>query len=473
MTSAPTTPEQRLSPFQQSALQVPEACNLALLGARGGGKTTAAVYIALQHIAKYQSDASVLIVRSSYKSLTDFEDELLSLLGQATGNRHRYNRAEKVARIDRATIRLAAVQDQRSYDVLQGANATLLIVDEVTQYPTERLLRLLRSNLRGPDHVITRVVYLGNPGGPLHGRIFKNHVQDRQSHVPYEINLDDGETERWVTIPSGPLDNPFIDQNAYVNRLRQACHGDPVRLKQWLFGEWSVGEGLMFDMFDPDVHTLGLPENFAISRDAFTPYTATDWGISSPSVCLVGGRAKRAVQIDENQLAPRGSVLVFDEVTDAITDNPEDLSKSLEWSPSRLGEKIVARCASLGWARPTGVIDSARGLRGESLHVEVRKEGFWDLRPPRKGRRSEGHATIRSMLTAAAEQDPSRPHLYISDRCEYLLATLPQAVRDEKDPDDIRDTPHCPDHAIDPLRYLLSWAVERPTMRTGRTVGLT
>ena len=461
----------RLSPFQQSALQVPETCNLALLGARGGGKTTAAVYLALQHIDRYEADASVLIVRSSYKSLTDFEDELLSLLGRVTGGNYSYNRSEKVARISGATIRLAAVADQRSYDVLQGANATMLIVDEVTQYPSERLLRLLRSNLRGPAHVQTRVVYMGNPGGPLHGRIFKNHVQDRRSHVPYTIDLDGGETETWVTIPSGPMDNPFINTDAYINRLRQACHGDPVRLKQWLFGQWEVGSGLMFDMWDADVHTVALPDSFAISTDIFAPYTATDWGISSPSVCLIGGRAKRGIDFSPSQRAPAGSVVLFDEVTDAVMDNPEDLSKSFEWSPSRLGQRIVARCASLDWQRPVGVIDSARGLRGESLHIEVRKEGFWNLQPPRKGSRAEGHATIRSMLTAAAEQDPSRPHLYVSTRCEYLLATLPNAVRDEKDPDDVADTPHCPDHGIDAARYLLSWARERQSITTGQIIG--
>jgi hypothetical protein len=75
------------------------------------------------------------------------------------------------------------------------------------------------------------------------------------------------------------------------------------------------------------------------------------------------------------------------------------------------------------------------------------------------------------MLTAAAEQDPSRPHLYISARCEYLLATLPHAVRDEKQPDDVADTPHCPDHGLDAARYFVSWARERMPVTTGQLIG--
>ena len=145
-----------------------------------------------------------------------------------TGGNHSYNRAEKVARISGATIRLAAVSDQKSYDVLQGANATMLIVDEVTQYPSERLLRLLRSNLRGPA-IMSRPAssIMGNPGGPLHGRIHKNHVQDRQSHVPYHDRSRRAARPRpGSPYPSGPMDNPFIN---HAGLHKPAAAGVPRR----------------------------------------------------------------------------------------------------------------------------------------------------------------------------------------------------------------------------------------------------
>ena len=450
----------RLSPFQASVLATPESANLALLGARGGGKTIAGVALAVRHLAEHGEGAHVLIVRRTLRALSEFEDELLRLVGVHSLGMHEYNKAEKILRWSGGTITLAAIEQPRDYDKLQGKSFTLLIVDEVTQYGTERLLRLLRSNLRAAPGVPTRVVYLGNPGGPLHARIFERHVKDRASHVPYTLPVaDDGdEAEAWITIFSGPADNPFIDRDAYVRRLREACHGDPVRLRQWLFGEWEVGSGRMFDMFDPDVHLLRLTDDFQISEDQFAPFTSIDWGLSSPSVALIGGRARRSLDIDGRRPAPAGSLFVFDEVTDAIFDNPEDLSRSREWSPARLGERVVNRAADLGVQRVSGVVDSARGLRGESLHLEMRAEGFGSLTPPRKGSRAEGHALLRSMLTAAAERDPSRPHLYISDRCRYVLATLPNVVRDEADPDDIADTPSCPDHGIDALRYLSTWA---------------
>ena len=71
-------------------------------------------------------------------------------------------------------------------------------------------MRLLRSNLRAPEGVTTRVVYIGNPGGALMGRIYDRHVKHRRSHVPYEV---DGETPLGWPVggfpaPQGPYDAP-------------------------------------------------------------------------------------------------------------------------------------------------------------------------------------------------------------------------------------------------------------------------
>lgn len=42
------------TPFQARAMAVPERINLALLGGRGGGKTTAATLLALRHCVQYE-----------------------------------------------------------------------------------------------------------------------------------------------------------------------------------------------------------------------------------------------------------------------------------------------------------------------------------------------------------------------------------------------------------------------------------
>ena len=477
-----------LSPFQNAVVNAPEtiipaqfpslntndtdpaALNISLLGARGGGKTTAAVFLALSHLERYPDDASVLIVRRTYKALADFEDEFLQIAHKFFPGQFSYNRSEKIFRLGTAKLQFLALERESDYFAkVQGGNYTLLIVDEVTAYPTEKTLRLLRSNLRGPEGIPTRVVYLGNPGGPLHGRIFANHIAHRQDHIPYSIEHDDGSREFWITIRSGPADNPFIDQQAYIRRLREACHGDPVRLKQWLFGEWEQGEGLLFPMWDPNIHITDAPIA-PINPDLWRTQTAADWGMSSPSVGLLGSIAKRDLNLPDGGILPAGSVIIEDEITDAILGG-DDLSQSAQWSPDRLGERIGNRCLDFGVHKPNLVIDDARGLQGETVIDLVRRTGFfWSVRKPKKGRRSEGWALVASMLQAAVERSNSRPHLYINRRCNYLLQTIPNANRDERDPDDWLDTKHCPDHAGDALRYLLIESRQQPA-KIGRTMG--
>jgi len=442
----------RLSPFQASILQTPRELNLALLGARGGGKSIGAVALIARDLQEYGEDASILVVRRTLRALSDFEEELLHLIGLVSEGSHSYNRSEKILRWNGGKVTLAAIERASDYDKLQGKSFHLIIVEEVTQYPSERILRLLRSNLRAAPGIPTRVVYLGNPGGPLHGRIFDRHVKDRRSHVPYTI---DG--EHWATINSGPADNPFIDLEDYVARLREACHGDPVRLSQWLYGDWTRGEGLMWPMFSTEAHVVTVKPH-RVDGDMWSPVIGIDWGLSAPSVAHLALRAKRDLNLFGRTL-PRDSVLILDEVTDLIGTPgiDENLNKSSEWPPSRLGERTASMCANWGVHKPSGVVDNARGLRGDDVIEEISQTGkFWSLTLPRKGRRAERHALMGSMLQAAAEQNPNRPHLYVSDSCVFLIHAIGNSVRDERDPDDVADTPGCPDHPLDSAQYAIA-----------------
>lgn len=446
----------KLSPFQYSILQAPETHNLALLGARGGGKTTGAIALAARHMAEHGEDASVLVIRKTLRALTDFEDDLLSFIADVyDGSGHQYNRSEKILRVGTGgRLTLAALDKASDYDKLQGKNFSLIIIEEVTQYVSERVLRLLRSNLRAPSGVPTRVVYLGNPGGPLHGRIFQRHVKDRIDFVPYKV-----ENEDWITIRSGPTNNPFIDVQAYIQRLREACHGDPVKLQQWLFGDWTQGEGLMWPMFSPEKHVINAdPRTLSATNDLFAPYVGIDWGLSSPSVGHLGIRLKRDATLD-GVFRPRDSVIILDEVTDLLGTPgvDEDLNKSSEWMPDRLGERVSGMCADWGVKKPSAVVDNARGLQGNDVISMIQETGgFWNVTLPNKGRRAERWAVMGSMLQATVEKSPTRPHLLVTDRTPFLIHALANSTRDERSPDDVADIPSCPDHPLDSAAYLIN-----------------
>lgn len=170
------------TPFQARAMAVPERINLALLGGRGGGKTTAATLLALRHCVQYEDKGRILIIRSTYKSLANFWDEIEALFAAAFGSAMHANRAELTIRCPNgAVVTLGNLNASKDYQKWQGQECTLLIVDEITNFGTLRYINMLRANLRGPADVPTRMVVLGNPGGPSHATISRLHVNGRLS----------------------------------------------------------------------------------------------------------------------------------------------------------------------------------------------------------------------------------------------------------------------------------------------------
>lgn len=130
-------------------------------------------------------------------------------------------------------------------------------------------------------------------------------------------------------------------------------------------------------------------------------------------------------------------------------------------------------CEDWGIRRPSGVVDNARGLQGTDVIEEIRSTGkFGTLTLPKKGRRAERHALMASMLQAAAENNPDRPHLYVADTCQFLIHAISNSVRDERDPDDVADISSCPDHPLDSAQYAIAQhRIKR--MMSGSVVGLT
>lgn len=129
-----------------------------------------------------RSKARILIIRSTYKSLANFWDEIEALFAAAFGSAMHANRAELTIRCPNgAVVTLGNLNASKDYQKWQGQECTLLIVDEITNFGTLRYINMLRANLRGPADVPTRMVVLGNPGGPSHATISRLHVNGRLS----------------------------------------------------------------------------------------------------------------------------------------------------------------------------------------------------------------------------------------------------------------------------------------------------
>jgi hypothetical protein len=436
------------TPWQSRVLAVPSEYNLFLGGGRGGGKSFVAMLDVLRHCELHGSEARPLVVRMTFRALSEMEENFEAMCLQAYGARgYARNRADHMFRLSNgAVVEFAALDHPSAYTRHQGKSYTHLLVDEYGLLREPRWVRLLKSNLRAAQGIPLRTVYTANPGGPQNAALHHDHVTKAPAWTPYEI---DG--EMWVNCPSTLRDNPLIDQDAYIQRLRASVGNDEDLLKAWLTGDFGINRGAYFaGVLDPRVHQIGDLDHRYIDGG----FISLDWGYAAPAVCLLFARTRHAM----NGMAA-DSLVVLDEVS---THDPNDLNSGTRMAPGALAEAIIERCDRWNMY-PQGVADDAMGL--QQTLVELLSENGIYVSKPRK-ERVAGWAAIRELLVNARDRNGA-PGLFISQRCEYLWATLPFLTRNERRPEDLDTTG--PDHAADALRYGVLHS--RQAIGTGRTIG--
>jgi len=218
--------------------------------------------------------------------------------------------------------------DPGSYTKYQGRSYTLLVCDEMGLHKDLKPLQLLRSNLRAVEGIPLREICTANPGGPQHGYIHHNFIARQLPWHPF-LGIDG---QQWVVCPSVLTDNPHLDHDDYVKRLKAACGNDEDLLRAWLNGDWNINRGAFFaGSIDETKQMLRETWPYPVTKE-WRSYIAMDWGSSAPSVvyfCLkapgdIGG-------------FPRNSLILVDEIA---THQPNDLTAGLNWPPSKLIEYI-------------------------------------------------------------------------------------------------------------------------------------
>ena len=243
--SSPNDTDIGASRFQSRVLQVPEAYDIALLGGRGGGKTFAALMVAARHIEEYGYRAQVLWVRRSHPALVDAITQSRELFGRFAS----FNASHSFWSFPNgAVLQFNQLHDEGDYDKYQGQSITLLIIDEVTQWPSPALLDRLSSNLRPKRGVSVRQLVLGNPGGVGHSWVQERFLDASPAPwLPFQTN-----SRTWIVASSTYLDNPHIDHVVYKTQLEASAPDDPDLVDAWLNGDWTVARGAFFTNLDPE-----------------------------------------------------------------------------------------------------------------------------------------------------------------------------------------------------------------------------
>lgn len=439
----------RPTPFQTKVLSIPEDCDVFLGGGRGGGKSWAMAWAILQHVATYGMQAKVLYVRREWAGIREFEATLHELVKAAYPDADYSIKARTWRLPNGATIELTQVTTiLQSYGKLRGRSFTLICVDELGDYLSFEVLDTLRSNLRAPIGVATRMIAAANPNGALHAQLLKRFVRPLE---PWKITRLEGVADRIVHAPSTSDDNPTIDREAYKRQLIQSSPNDPGRLAAWLDGDWEAGMSNLFfaGVFDEERNVV---QEFETWPQGAKPFLSFDWGSARPAYCGLFARVRKPLLWEGTYYPPKSLILV-DEVH---TSQGEDLNAGNGSTVEEFSAKVISMWES--WSipgRPNGVADDSifhrPGGHGTASIADQCKASGINFRRANKGLRRGGWEVMRSMFAQTGKGEAAG--LYIADNAEYALATVPFLPRDPKRSDDILTTG--PDHAADAIRYAI------------------
>lgn len=419
-------------------------------GARGGGKSWALRVKAILLCLNYPGIVCC-IIRKSYPELT--KNHIRPLKKMLRCGRPdalaSYNDKDKALTFANGSMILFAYLDtQRDMDRFQGTECDVLFLDEATQQP-EEYWGDLKACLRNAAPGLPKRVYLTcNPGGVGHAWVKRLFIDRKYTE---QENPDE-----YVFIQSLVTDNKALMQ-AQPDYYNQLMSLPPKKRKAWLYGDWNVYEGQIFEDFreEPDMaaaEEAGVEltsdelrrerrythviEPFEIPHE-WKIYRSFDWGYHKPF--SVGWWA-----VDFN-----GTVYRILELY-GCTETPNE---GVKWIPEQLFAKVQEIEREHRWLRGKkigGVADPAiwDAQYGISIAETAQKYGIYFEKGDHE--RLPGWLQVHYRL---AFDEHGFPMMYVFSNCRAFIRTIPTLQYDEHKPEDL-DTDG-EDHVADEVRYFL------------------
>lgn len=255
---------------QQRAFLACEDFEALFGGSAGGGKSSALLIGALQHVNV--PGYSALILRRTFTDLSLPGSIMDRAREWLTGTAASWNDRDKRWTFPSgATLQFGYCDSARDVYRYQGTEVQYLAIDELTQWP-EQPYRYLLSRLRRREglNVPLRVRVATNPGGIGHHWVRRRFVDPATATGRY--------------IPARLDDNPHLDRESYRKSLALL---DSTTRAQLLDGVWVAdGSGLVY-AYDPT-------RNDAPAVPALTRYVlGIDYGVTDATAFVILGWADR------------------------------------------------------------------------------------------------------------------------------------------------------------------------------------
>jgi hypothetical protein len=309
--------------------------------------------------------------------------------------------------------------------------ASLYPVNADGTTPLAELSTRARKSLPDVQGVMCRPRFLPvtNPGGPSAQWLREMFVDHAPDYDKFPALADEGAYDEadWVYIPARLDDNPYQASDYRQKRLSVLSK---TRYEQLARGDWHVFAGQFFAAWSDSRHVRTLH---------ISPYTewfaSMDWGYNAPGcvlwwACLPDGHYHIAQEFKFQGL------------------DPNEVADQIKKRNTTLGIKKLRHIV----ADPAMWQKTGAGVKGQSIAETMLRRGM-PMRPGDNDRLN-GWARCQSMLRA---DDQGVPWLTVDETCPYLKRTIPAAVSDKKNAEDV-DTA-IDDHALDAWRY---GAMSRP-----------
>jgi hypothetical protein len=442
----PSRTEWAPQPGPQRSFVESEIFELCYGGARGGGKTDAALGDFAFHACRYGAGARGLLVRRTRTALEPTIARAREIYRAFDGE---WGEQKSCFRfVDGAVLYFRHLDRDADADLYQGHDYSRVYVEELTQFPSPLAVDKLKATLRSAAGVPCGFRATCNPGGPGHNWVKARYIDPGPWKVTDEVSVNPFTGERLTLkrmfIPARLTDNPRLLERdpLYVARLKQS--GSQSLVKAWLEGDWNTIEGAFFDKWS----RRNIVEPFAIPA-AWTRIRAFDWGYAAPF--SVGWWA-----------------VVFDATACGHVTLPRGaLVRYREWygSGGRANEGLRLEAEAVA----TGILERERGEPagriersvadpsifredgGPSIGERMRRSGVAFRRADNTRVGRDGALSGWDQMRARIAGDEEGPMLAVFDTCRDFIRTVPVLQHDPMRPEDLDTTAE--DHIADETRY--------------------
>ncbi|MCP4900890.1 MAG: terminase [bacterium] len=429
-------------------------------GTRGPGKTIALLVAFYQYCGKgFRHEWKGIIFRRTYPELRDIIDKSRALFSVLCPQA-KYNATEHIWTFpDGEKLIFAHFKEPSDYYKYHGHAYPFIGWEELCSWPTDlgfkRMISCCRSTRVGMPRMIRATA---NPYGVGHNWVKARYklpiINERNGHMIGKVIRDeDGDR---VSIHGELRENKVLlhAQPNYVKLLRASASCE-AELKAWLYGDWNIVAGGMFDdLWDNLIHVVPnfpfelIPPGWRLDRSfdwgQSKPFSVGWWAESNGEEIEWRGRKYGMVRGDLYRIAEwyGWSGKANEGVNMLSVDMAAGIrQREIDW-------QIHGRVRS--GPADTSIFDDFEP--GKSVAGDMAKHNiYWEKADKA---RKQGWLQIRKLMKQALPNpDGPRedPGIFALEQCEQYQRLMPVMSRKDRDLDDI-DT-DSEDHLPDEVRY--------------------